>query len=61
MPARHVTATNKYLRDAAARADQVVRSARSSSAVEGIRRPFEGRDPRKTRFANAPQVSFPQR
>ena len=36
-----VIKTNKYLRDADVRARMVFRSARSSSAIEGIRDAFE--------------------
>jgi len=61
MPSRHVITTNKYLRNSKVRAAMILQSAKSSSAVEGIYRPFEGRDLRSISFAKRDEVVFRQR
>ena len=60
MASDKVTTTNKYLRDPKRRAAMILQSAKSSSAVEGIDRPFEERALRSGSYAKPGEVAFRQ-
>ncbi|MCC7363379.1 MAG: hypothetical protein IT303_03325 [Dehalococcoidia bacterium] len=53
--------TNKYLQDPEARARMILQSARSSSAIEGIHKPFAEGRPKPIARAKRECAVFPQR
>lgn len=56
-----VIETNPYLRDPELRARMILRSVATSSAIEGIRKPFEGARLRRAVRLSVQPVVFPSR
>ena len=61
MTSHRVIETNVYLRDPKALARMILQSAKSSSAVEGITAPFDGREPKPLARAQRKSIRFSRR